>query len=155
MKDLFIDNNVAKNFANPLDIEYKKLIKWLIKNDRQYPDNNAYLVVSNKLLGEYSSSSALSPSNTSMPVIIDMLTREGRLNKISNNMIKAFKRLYFSKVRQNKMRSNIKDRDHIPVVLLSHRKFALSIDRNFIHDLKLFTSYRVTVEKRPESLPYE
>ena len=34
LKDLFIDNNVAKNFANPLDPEYKKLIQWLMTFDK-------------------------------------------------------------------------------------------------------------------------
>lgn len=28
-KDIFIDNNIASKFSNPLDPEYKKLIKWL------------------------------------------------------------------------------------------------------------------------------
>jgi len=28
-KDIFIDTNIAKNFTNPLDPEYKKLVFWL------------------------------------------------------------------------------------------------------------------------------
>ena len=54
-KDLFIDNNIAKNFSNPLDPEYKKLIKWLIEfnsNPKKH-DDNAHLVVSQKLIAEY------------------------------------------------------------------------------------------------------
>jgi len=30
-KDIFIDNNIAKNFTNPLDGEYKKLVQWLMR----------------------------------------------------------------------------------------------------------------------------
>ncbi|MDY6785065.1 MAG: hypothetical protein SW833_21400 [Cyanobacteriota bacterium] len=75
-KDIFIDNNIAKNFANPLDPEYKKLIKWLLTQ------NDAYLVVSVKLLQEYKSTCANATSPTSIPLIIDRLTRDGRLLKI-------------------------------------------------------------------------
>jgi hypothetical protein len=51
-KDIFIDNNIAKNFSNPLDPDYKKLIKWLreFNDDDPKIHNNAYLMVSNKLL---------------------------------------------------------------------------------------------------------
>ena len=55
-KDLFIDNNIAKNFSNPQDEEYIKLTKWLINfdsSDIENKDNYAHLVVSKKLLGEY------------------------------------------------------------------------------------------------------
>lgn len=52
-KDIFIDNNITKNFCNPLDPEYKKLIKWLMAFDEQDKAKNAYLVISNKLLAEY------------------------------------------------------------------------------------------------------
>ena len=78
LKDIFIDNNIAKNFGNPLDIEYKKLQNWLVDNP------NAYLVVSNKLLAEYYRSVGQSYYKNSIPSIIDKLTREGRLIKISN-----------------------------------------------------------------------
>jgi hypothetical protein len=56
-KDIFIDNNIAKNFTNPLDPEYVKLIKWLLAYD-EVPEGspdyiNAHLAVSKKLLVEY------------------------------------------------------------------------------------------------------
>ncbi len=56
IKDIFIDNNIAKNFCNPLDPEYKRLIQWLIS------DSTAYLVVSNKLIVEYTRSTGQSTS---------------------------------------------------------------------------------------------
>lgn len=51
-KDIFIDNNIACRFANPMDPEMKKLINWIMKNEEGSEDN-AILVVSDKLLHEY------------------------------------------------------------------------------------------------------
>jgi hypothetical protein len=95
LKDIFIDNNIAKNFSNPLDPEYKKLIKWLMRYDGTKPEFNAYLVVSNKLIGEYlrTARDALSPTN--ITIIISKLSREGRLIKVSNQAIKEFKQKHF------------------------------------------------------------
>jgi hypothetical protein len=44
MKDIFIDNSIAKNFANPLDPEYKKLVAWLMRYDQSHKSINAILV---------------------------------------------------------------------------------------------------------------
>ncbi len=154
-KDIFIDNNVAKNFSNPLDDEYKKLIAWLMKYDPEKNDENAYLVVSNKLMGEYLRTSSLALSSTSVPIIIDKMTREGRLFKIENREIKAFQQKHFTKQCIKKLRSNRDDHDHIPVVVLSYRKYALSLDNDFIYDLTHFPGFQVKAEKRPEQLPYQ
>ena len=51
-KDIFIDNNIAMNFANPSDAEYKKLLCWLYVYNHD-PNKDAYLVVSIKLIEEY------------------------------------------------------------------------------------------------------
>ncbi len=154
-KDLFIDNNIAKNFSNPLDPEYKKLIRWLQKYDPAHKANNAALVVSNKLLVEYTATSGMSKSPTNIGTIIDRLTRQGRLNKISNRDIKEFKRLKFSKKVVRHLTCNSKDRDHIPVILLSIRKYALSLDEPFIYDLLHFPGYIVIICRRPQDLPYQ
>ena len=154
-QDIFIDNNIAKNFSNPMDPEYIKLIQWLLKNNPNNARINAYLVVSNKLLGEYYRTAASAASDTSIPVIIDRLTREGRLVMVQNNQIKAFQQQHFNKKVKKNLRSNSADHDHIPVVLLSERKYALSLDDNFIYDLKHFPGFTVLVEKRPENLPYQ
>lgn len=152
-KDIFIDNNIAKNFSNPLDPEYKLLVSWLQEN---VPGENqaAHLVVSNKLLAEYHKSSRNATSSSSIPVIIDILTRQNRLIKISNEEIKNFRKEYFSKKVERELLSNEEDRNHIPVVLLSDRKFALTIDHNLTHDLLHFPGFHATVEARPERLPY-
>ena len=157
-KDLFIDNNIAKNFSNPQDEEYIKLTKWLINfdsSDNENKDNYAHLVVSNKLLKEYYRTSMNAVSDTAIPAIIDILTREGRLITISNQQIKDFKSTYYSKRVERNLRSNKEDREHIPLVLLSDRKFALLRDDNFKYDLEHFAGFTVRVEKRPEDLPYE
>ena len=96
-KDIFIDNNIAKNFANPMDVEYKKLVQWLMRYNPQNLPGDAYLLVSNKLLGEYSRTAFHGFTATCIPIIIDQLTREGRLIKVSNTEIKEFQREHFTK----------------------------------------------------------
>ena len=149
LKDIFIDNNIAKNFGNPLDIEYKKLQNWLVDNP------NAYLVVSNKLLAEYYRSVGQSYYQNSIPSIIDKLTREGRLIKISNEQIKEFKRQYFTNKVKKNFTCNKEDQEHIPVVLLSDRKYVLTLDQKFIDDLLNFPGFRVIVCDKPQDLPYD
>ena len=91
--DIFIDNNIASKFANPADPEYKELIKWLMDNHdivEGTGDDRAYLVVSNKLLKEYLSSSRDAFGATAIPMIINKLTQVNRLVKITNQQIKDF-----------------------------------------------------------------
>ncbi len=153
MKDIFIDTNIASRFSNPLDLEYKKLVKWLT-NYVENSTTNAYLVVSNKLLNEYYRSSQNACSATSIPTIINQLTREGRLIKISNRAITEFQKQFFTKKVISKLTCNSQDREHIPVVLLSNRKYVLAIDNNFLYDLVNFPGFVVTAAKRPQNLPY-
>lgn len=153
MNDIFIDNNIACRFSNPMDKEMVKLIDWLV-NCKSPEDKKAVLVISKKLLNEYHASCRDAQSNTSIPVIIGTLQQEGRLRNISNNQIKDFQSTYFTKAIQNKLQSNNEDRNHIPVVLLSDRKFALTLDRKFATDLINFPGFKVTVSDRPEKIPY-
>ncbi len=155
-KDLFIDNNIASKFTNPQDEEYKNLTRWLLNyNDKENKDDYAHLVVSQKLLVEYLRSAVGASSSTCIPVIIDRLTREGRLIKIDNQQLKDFKKRFFTKAVQKRLLCNNEDRDHIPVVLLSDRKFALTLDERLAEDLRNFNGFNVRVEKRPEDLPYK
>ena len=157
-KDIFVDNNVAKNFSNPQDPEYIKLTEWLLhfdKEDIENKDNYAHLVTSHKLLIEYHRSAQNAMSDTSIPVIIDKLTKDGRLNNKTNQEIKDFQTANFTKTVKRKLRSNNEDRNHIPLVLLSDRKYALTLDDNFKYDLDNFTGFSCRVEKKPENLPYK
>lgn len=153
-KDIFIDTNIACRFTNPMDPEMKKLIAWIMKYDENSQDN-AVLVVSDKLLHEYLASCTGAYGTTSIPMIVNKLTQEGRLTKISNDNIKAFQKMYFTKRVKKVLRSNNEDRNHIPVVLLSERKYALTNDDKFTFDLEHFPRFNVTVSSRPENLPYE
>jgi hypothetical protein len=156
-KDIFIDNNIASKFSNPQDKEYIKLTEWLMfydQNDIDNKDNYAHLVVSKKLLVEYSRSALNAKSDTSIPSIIDKLLRENRLTIVSNQQIKDFQAVHYTKAVLGKLRSNNEDREHLPLVLLSDRKFALSYDDNFIYDLINFSGFTVLVKKRPEEIPY-
>jgi hypothetical protein len=156
MKDIFIDNNIASRFKNPADEEYKKLIKWLITytEDEENQDKNAYLVVSPKLLAEYHRSNLHVKDGQNIIVIIGILQRQGRLVIISNEQIKTFKQQYFTKKIEKNLQSNHEDREHIPVVLLSERKYALSIDQNFVKDLNSFPGFNAFACSRPEDMPY-
>ena len=156
-KDLFIDNNIAKNFSNPLDPEYKKLIKWLIEfnsNPKKH-DDNAHLVISQKLIAEYYRTMGHAASGNNIAVIINLLTQQGRLNRISNEQIKEFKQKYFTNKAKRRLISNEEDREHIPVVLLSDRKYALTLDEKFTADLINFPSFIATVGKKPSDIPYD
>ena len=156
--DIFIDNNIASKFANPADPEYKELIRWLMDNHKLsegQDDDRAYLVVSQKLIAEYIRSCRDASGSTSIPMIINKLTQEGRLVRISNQQIKDFKIQFVTKAVEKKLRSNNEDRDHIPVVLLSDRKYALTYDENFTYDLENFPGFTVIVKSRPEELPYK
>lgn len=157
-RDIFIDNNIASRFANPADFEFKELIRWLMDNHaipEGDEDDRAYLVVSNKVLVEYLRSSRDAIGATAIPMIIDKLTSEGRLVRITNQQIKDFKSKYFTKVVERKLTSNNEDREHIPVVLLSDRKYALTNDAKFADDLVNFPGFHVIVSERPELIPYK
>lgn len=54
-KDIFIDNNIACRFSNPMDPEMKKLIAWIMECE-EGSQNNAILMMSDKLLREYGAS---------------------------------------------------------------------------------------------------
>jgi len=153
-QDIFIDTNIAKNFSYPIDNEYKRLINWLLKNDLEQSELNAYILVSQKLINEYSRSSANAKSLTTISVILSKMQKQGRRVFITNQQIKDFQKEYFSKKTLKKLKSNEEDREHIPVVFLSDRKYVLTIDENFTYDLEHFPNFKATVEKRPENLPY-
>lgn len=157
-KDIFIDNNIASKFSNPADKNYKILIKWLMEN-HEIPENTeddrAYLMVSKKLLAEYLRSNYAARGATAIPAIINKLNREGRLVMISNEQIKSFQNEYFTSKIIRKLQSNEEDWMHIPVVLLSERKYALARDHKFISDLVNFPGFRVLVCERPEDMPYQ
>lgn len=162
MKDIFIDNNVAKNFATPIDKNYKDLITWinefdadLVEKDPDKKNNFAHLVVSQKLLVEYFKSSKDTSKPNAIPSIINRLTQQGRLIKKTKEEINTFTSKKFSKRIINNLLSNAEDHCHIVTILLSDRKICLTYDDNLSKDLASFPGYNVIVEKRPEKLKYK
>ena len=154
-KDIFIDNNIAsQHFSNPIDEEYKKLIEWLQTWNKD-EENDAYLVVSPFLLREYIESNRNANSRTNITLIIDTLTKQERLQHFNRKQIEDFQQKYYSKKVLKNLLSNAKDRNHIPAVLLSDRKMALSEDNNFLSDLKEFSDFETITAKRPENLNYK
>jgi hypothetical protein len=140
-KDLFVDTNIAKNFTNPLDKEYKKLIRWLLEH--------GCWVVSKKLLVEFGR------TNRNIAVITDQLNREGRLKIITNEEHNKF---VFSKLAEKRLTCNIEDRWHLKTILLSHRKIAIIIDqalRNDVNNHPKKEGIKPLAVSRPEEIDYE
>lgn len=161
MKDIFIDNNVAKNFATPIDPHYKKLIEWInefdeniVKKDPKKKLDFAHLVVSQKLLVEYTKSARNCSKLNVITAIIGRLTIEGRIVKKSKEEIEEFMNKHFTKSRVKSLLSNVEDYIHIVCVLLSNRKLCLTYDENLTKDLIWFPQHSVTVSERPEKLNY-
>jgi len=125
-----------------------------MKNDLEHPENNAFIVVSKKLINEYSRSSTNAKSLTNITVVISKMQKQGRRIFVTNQQIKDFQNEYFTKKVLKNLKSNNEDREHIPVVFLSDRKYVLTLDENFTHDLLHFPKFYAKVEKRPEKLKY-
>ena len=154
-KDIFIDNNIASRyFSNPIDAEHSKLVDWL-RTFNEDEDTDAYLLISPYLMREYHESNRNATSTTNIVQIISDLTKQERLVNFTKKEIEAFQNQYYSKKVMKRLLSNNKDRNHIPVVLLSDRKMALSEDDNFLHDLYEFSGFEPVTAKRPENLNYK
>lgn len=143
MKDLLVDNTVAKNFCNSLDPHYKAFIQWLLLH--------GVSVITQRLIVEYVASCGGSPSNTSIPTIIDHLQRAGRLTHFNSRQLNA---LRFPRRVARLLRSNRNDHGSIKAVMLSHRKYALSRDERFCYDVNYYPGCRARAETRSEDLPY-
>ena len=143
MKDIFVDNCVAKNFANPLDPEYKALIQWLF--------DEGFLAVSNKLLGEFGRTSGSCAVGTNIWLIVSHLQTRGRLRHFSNSQLAGFA---IPKRVARKLQSNPADHVHIKTVLLSHRKFALTLDAKLYRDINWYPGHKALAANRPQHIPY-
>jgi hypothetical protein len=142
-KDLLVDNCIAKNFCNPLDDHYKTFIRWLFEEGE--------LVVTQSLLRDYYASTAASPSPTNIVIIVAKLTADGRLCRFTKQDLDYFQ---IPKRITRCLRSNRKDWDNIKAVMLSTRKFAISLDNGFVFDVNNYPGYSARAERRPQDLPY-
>lgn len=143
MKDVLIDNCVAKNFCNPMDPEYRRFIAWLA--------SEGVVVVTQSLLVEYHRSTGASNSPTNIVVILNKLMAEGRFRKIGKRELDALK--IPSHIRRN-WSCNVEDHVNVKAVVLSVRKYALSLDDRFRADVNAFPGVGARAERRPQDLPY-
>lgn len=143
MKDIFVDNDAATNFGNPLDSHYKDFFKWLICD--------GFLVVSQKLLNEYGRTCCGSSTGSNIGVIVSKLTIEGRLIVFKRNQLDGFE---IPKRIARRLQSNYLDHVHIKAVLLSNRKFAVSGDLRLRDDINNFPGFVACAVDRPEKIDY-
>ncbi len=147
MKDIFIDANVAKNFDNPLSIEYKELISWLLKEGT--------LVLSSKIIAEYGRHCMSYTSRTNIAVIIKTLRehQKPRTNEITNTQLKS---VSFTKRQKKYIHCNSADEFHIKAILLSNRRIALAQDRLFRKSLNeiVWKGLRCSAVKKPSEIDY-
>lgn len=141
--DLFVDADRSKYFSRPVDPRYRKLIEWL-RSDGQ-------LVVCASLIREYEGAVRGSTSPTTLVALVNHLQRDGRLKRFDRRALNAFR---IRKHVEKRLRSGMKDRDHLKIVLLSDRKLGVSGDGNFRRDVNNFPGYSAVVRRHPSEVPY-
>jgi hypothetical protein len=148
MKDIFIDVQIANRFSRPPNDEYKNLIRWLLECE------DAYLVVSDKLKNKYwSGGQCLSSSPTSICHIYDILESEHRLNIKSSKEIKLFQEKYY-KDKSINLKCNKEDKDHLPIIILSNRQYAIIEDNAFAKVVSQFPKFKGRVSVQPGTYDY-
>jgi hypothetical protein len=143
LKDIFVDNDAATNFGNPLDPHYKEFFKWLLCE--------GYLVVSQKLLNEYGRTCCGGAVGANIGVIVSKLTIDGRLIVVKKAQLDDF---IIPKHIARRLKSNFLDHVHIKAVMLSHRKFAVSVDTRLRNDINNFPKFAACAVDRPEKIGY-
>lgn len=141
--DILIDNNIAKNFANPMDSHYKELVQWLL--------DEGSLAVCNYLLSEYNRTSQESTSRTNICLVVNLHTTTGRINKIDNKKLKAFG---IPKATRKRLLLHEKDIPLLKTVLLSDRKLALTRERTLEASINNYPRGNATAARRPQDLMY-
>jgi hypothetical protein len=144
LKDILVDNDAATNFGNPLDSHYKEFFKWLLCE--------GYLVVSQKLLNEYGRTCCGGATGSNIGVIVSKLTIDGRLIVFKRAELDGF---LIPKHVARRLQSNFQDQVHIKAVLLSHRKFAVSVDSRLRNDINKFPKFAALAVDRPEKINYQ
>ena len=142
-KDILVDNCIAKNFCNPASQEYKDFIKWL--------RDEGTLVVTNRLIADYNRATAQSGSPSNICYLVALLQSKGRLLAYSKTQLAT---LEFPKRVTKRLRSNKDDWDQVKAVVLSPRKYAITLDANFAKDVNSFPGVTARAELRPSKIPY-
>lgn len=142
--DLFVDSDRSGKFCRPVDPAYKKLIAWL-KSD-------GHLVVCQSLIREYHDAVRGSTAPTTLVALVDHLQRHGRLKRFGKRALKAFR---IKKHIERGLRSEMKDRDHLKIVLLSDRKLGISGDVEFCRDVNSYPGYAAVVRRHPSEVQFD
>lgn len=141
MNDIFFDTNLAHNLINPTSPEYRDFLNWLYKDGA--------LVISNKLEVEYGR------GNQNLIVIIDGLTKNGRINRITNRQLQEY---CIPKRIENRLLSNKADRNNIKCIVLSNRKMGIIADNNLLKDINNYprlNKIKPTAANRPSEIDYK
>jgi len=125
MKDLFVDTTCAHQFCNPINEDYKILLKWL--------SEEGTLIYNNQLLIE------IGRGNQTLFALINLLIQSGRAKKITSSELKNFE---FSKSQHKKFMCNKEDRIHLKTIILSDRKIAIVGDNNLRRDVNILPKYQ-------------
>lgn len=160
-KDIFIDAQIANKFASPPNEYYSELINWILAEDKTNPNNNAALMLSEKLIQEYIGGNRLSKQGTSIGVMINRIIASQRFNSVGMDIIKDFKRKHIFSCKQKQrgvyLKCNSKDYDHLPLVFYSNRKLAIIDDTGFLYSVLNFPKFSkgVNAQRSPEKLKYK
>ncbi|MEO9144544.1 MAG: hypothetical protein ABI237_03220 [Ginsengibacter sp.] len=163
MKDIFIDADITNKFSKTTDKDLIELIEWLLNKE-----NKSFLLVSDYLRNEYLKGNAHCVKEFSISTIYFKLQQDGRLNAKTKKEIEDFKQKHFSKtiwknlncLKQKKGKNRTSDPNHIALIYLSDRRFALTEDENLFKDLnelkfKREDGKKVTVAKSPTDINYK
>ena len=142
--DLFVDADRSKYFSRPVDPVYRKLIDWL--------RSDGHLVVCASLIREYHRAVRGSTSPTTLVALMNHLQIHGRLKGFGKRELERFR---IKNHVERKLRSQMKDRDHLKIVLLSDRKLGISGDGEFRHDVNNYPGYSPIVRRHPSEVPYD
>lgn len=141
--DIFVDADRSGHFCRPVDPAYRKLIGWL--------RSDGYLVVCPSLIREYHRAEQATTAPTALLMLVGHLQRHGRLKRFGKEALESFR---IKKHVAKRLRSNLEDRDHLKIVLLSDRKLGISGDVNFRHDVNNYPGYSAIVRRHPSEVPY-
>lgn len=86
-----------------------------------------------------------------LPVIVDQLTRTGRLKWYSKKDLKLFP---IKERVVKRLLSNQGDHDYIKIVMMSDRKLALTGDNNLRRDINNFPGYQARAYGHPADVNY-
>lgn len=143
MRDIVIDNCIAKNFCNPITGDLRTFVTWL--------RDHGTLAVTQRLLVEYYSSTGSATSATNICALIEHLKLEKRFVRFSKTQLEE---VDIPQHYENRMRCNFHDRSLVRAVALTVRRIAISDDDNFRYDVNNLPGYNAVAVRGPAEIDY-